>query len=140
MVMWMNLALAFNSFKFGVIADPHLSVPGPHSPANGVKMFKNSMELLQSTVEALNQVGDIDFVVVLGDLTKDAEPWNVDRFKEIMDELNEEAKQNMLAVDIRTWPRTQATPNTPQGNQKLLELIRSESTKSGRLKLPSWNE
>jgi Icc protein len=88
MIMLMNSALAFNAFKFAVIADPHLSVPGPHSPVNGVKMFKNSVELLQATVDAINQVGDIDFVVVLGDLTKDAEPWNVDRFKEVMDELN----------------------------------------------------
>lgn len=87
-VILMNPALAFNSFKFAVISDPHLSVPGPHSPVNGVKMFKNSVELLQSTVEAINQVGDIDFVIVLGDLIKDAEPWNVDRFQEVMDELN----------------------------------------------------
>ncbi len=327
-----NPVLAFNSFKFAVIADPHLSVSSPHSPANGVKMFKNSTQLLQATVKAINQAGDINFVMVLGDLTKDAEPWNVDRFKEIMDELNmpwyvilgnhdispvdtqatgratgvtratmiwtfqghgfngtqphwsldplpgihligldttitgdwggrithqglnflqqdltrhadkltfvilhhqlqsyteaertgknnfdkfvlynadavkailtkhpqvimtlsghrhlstryikedhityftmpstvtwpmrytvftveseqityhtydtpgdpkvrEEAKQNILAVNTKTWPRTQATPNTPQGNQQLLDLISSESTKFGKLNIPSW--
>ncbi|BAP56183.1 metallophosphoesterase [Thioploca ingrica] len=44
--------------------------------------------MLQSTVKAINKVDDIDFVIVLGDLTKDAEPWNVDRFQEVMDELN----------------------------------------------------
>ena len=85
--VWMNPAWAFEPFKFAVISDPHLSVPGPNSPANEVKMFKNSMALLQSTIDAINQADRIDFVMVLGDLTKDAEPWNVDRFKEMMDEL-----------------------------------------------------
>jgi 3',5'-cyclic AMP phosphodiesterase CpdA len=75
------------AFKFAVIADPHMSVPGPNSPDSGTKMFKESVELLQSAIEDVNKAGDIDFVVALGDLTKDAEPWNVDRFKEVMDDL-----------------------------------------------------
>jgi 3',5'-cyclic AMP phosphodiesterase CpdA len=78
---------AFNAFQFAVIADPHLSVSSRHSPKNDAKMFKASVTLLQSTVGAINQAAHIDFVVVLGDLTKDAEPWNVNRFEEVMDEL-----------------------------------------------------
>lgn len=81
-------AQAGSKFKFAVIADPHMSVAGPNSPENGTKMFKQSVELLQSTVQDINKAGDIDFAVVLGDLTKDSEPWNVDRFKEVMAELN----------------------------------------------------
>ena len=81
-------AAAGTSFKFAVIADPHMSVNGPNSPANGSKMFKESETLLKSSIDAINQRTDIDFVVALGDLTKDSEPWNVDRFKELMDELD----------------------------------------------------
>ena len=81
-------ALAGSKFKFAIISDPHMSVAGPNSPGNSTKMFKNSVELLQSAISEINKAGDIDFVVALGDLTKDSEPWNVDRFKEIMDELN----------------------------------------------------
>ena len=80
-------AWAFSSFRFAVLSDPHLSVAGPDSPANGVKMFKDSAALLQSAINEINREKNIDFVLVLGDLTKDAEPWNVDRFKEVMDEL-----------------------------------------------------
>ncbi len=80
-------AFAFSSFKFAAIADPHMSVASSLSPDNGVKMFKDSVKLLQATIEDINKHGDIDFTVALGDLTKDAEPWNVDRFKEVMDEL-----------------------------------------------------
>lgn len=79
--------LGFAPFKFAVISDPHMSVAGPKSPEDGVKMFKSSVDLLKSTIDDINKQGDIDFVVVLGDLTKDAEPWNVDRFKEVMTEL-----------------------------------------------------
>lgn len=78
---------AFRPFSFAVIADPHLSVATPDSPPNGVKMFKASEELLQVTIEQINQTDRVDFVVILGDLTKDAQPWNVDRCKEVLDEL-----------------------------------------------------
>lgn len=78
----------FKPFKFAVIADPHMSVASEHSPSNGTKMFKSSVELLQATIKEINKEGDVDFTVVLGDLTKDAEPWNVDRFKDVMDELD----------------------------------------------------
>jgi hypothetical protein len=46
--------------------------------------------------------------------------------------VREEAKQTMLAVDTKTWPRTctQATPNTSQGNQDLLDLIFVKFAKS----------
>ncbi|AEH45354.1 metallophosphoesterase [Thermodesulfatator indicus DSM 15286] len=80
-------SFGFPPFKFAVIADPHLSVPGPHSPKNGVKMFKESVALLKATINEINKRKDINFVLVLGDLTKDAEPWNLDKFKEVMSEL-----------------------------------------------------
>ena len=82
-----STAFAASSFKFAVIADPHMSVAGQKSPKNGSKMFKESVQLLEATIKEINQTEGIDFVVALGDLTKDAEPWNVDRFKEVMDDL-----------------------------------------------------
>ena len=87
MLLFNSQAFAFSQFKYAVIADPHMSVSGPKSPANSSKMFKDSVSLLQSTVNSLNEIEDLDFAVVLGDLTKDSEPWNVDRFKEVMDGL-----------------------------------------------------
>lgn len=78
----------FAPFKFAVIADPHMSVASKDSPSNGTKMFKKSVELLESTIAEINKQDDVDFTVVLGDLTKDAEPWNVDRFKDVMDGLD----------------------------------------------------
>lgn len=78
----------FSPFSFAVLSDTHLSVPGKRSPANTTRMFKHSVALLQASVAAINNRKDIQFTVVLGDLTKDAEPWNVDRFKEVMEELN----------------------------------------------------
>lgn len=82
-----STVLAYSPFKFAVIADPHISVAGPNSPKNSTKMYKESTNLLESTVNEINQQSDIDFVVVLGDLTKDSEPWNVDRVREILGEL-----------------------------------------------------
>lgn len=87
LVVSVGNCFALAPFKFAVIADPHTSVAGPKSPENGVKMFKSSTDLLKATIDAINAQGDIDFVIVLGDLTKDAEPWNVDRFQELMAEL-----------------------------------------------------
>lgn len=76
------------NFKFAVISDPHISVfESSKSPTNEVKMFKDSVSLLESTVKEINKIPDIKFVCVLGDLTKDAEPWNVDKVKEILDRL-----------------------------------------------------
>ena len=88
LIFGVGIAYAAPSFKFAIISDPHMSVAGPNSPESGTKMFKESVNLLQAAVDEINKAGDIEFVVVLGDLTKDAEPWNVDRFKELMGELN----------------------------------------------------
>jgi 3',5'-cyclic AMP phosphodiesterase CpdA len=84
-IVTVSWAPAIYAFTFAVISDPHISVASPDSPKNNTRMYKYSVELLQSTVEQINQRGDVDFVVVLGDLTKDAEPWNLDRFQEIME-------------------------------------------------------
>ncbi|WP_237738207.1 metallophosphoesterase family protein [Caldicellulosiruptor sp. F32] len=76
------------NFKFAVISDPHISVfESSKSLPNEVKMFKDSVSLLENTVKEINDIPNIKFVCVLGDLTKDAEPWNVDKVKEILDRL-----------------------------------------------------
>jgi len=45
------------------------------------------VELLQAAVAAVNEIPDLDFVLVPGDLTSDGEPWNIDAVKAILDEL-----------------------------------------------------
>lgn len=67
---------------------PHMSMASANSPQNGTKMFNSSIELLESTIAETNKQNDIDVAVILGDLTKDTEPWNVDRFKDVMATLN----------------------------------------------------
>jgi 3',5'-cyclic AMP phosphodiesterase CpdA len=73
--------------KFAVISDPHISMP-----ADGVKddfkMGLHSVEFLENTIKDVNNIEDLDFVLFLGDLTKDGEPWNLDKFLEIMSDLN----------------------------------------------------
>lgn len=110
----------FEPFKFAVIADPHMSVPSENSPANGTKMFKNSVELLEATINEINKQKDIDFTVVLGDLT--TEVW-------------ETAKANTLAATITSWPRTSETPNTSEGNKLLEDIMLSDNTKAGVINL-----
>jgi 3',5'-cyclic-AMP phosphodiesterase len=77
---------AFDHVKFAVISDSHISMP-----ADGVtddyKMGLHSVEFLESAIKEVNEIKDLDFVLFLGDLTKDAEPWNVDKFVEILGEL-----------------------------------------------------
>jgi hypothetical protein len=57
--------------EFAVVADSHYDVDGTNS-ANG-NMNEDSVRLLSSTVDELNEIDTLDFVVTLGDLTNGAE-------------------------------------------------------------------
>jgi 3',5'-cyclic AMP phosphodiesterase CpdA len=75
---------------FALISDPHVTIPNPdtgwtapplkHEPT----MYKESVELLESAVRAINALPDVDFVLVAGDLTKDSEPYNHTRARELL--------------------------------------------------------
>jgi len=79
-------AFAFERVKFAVISDPHLSLPAVNTE-NRVKMEDYSVELFREAIEVVNSIHDLDFVLLLGDLTKDAEPWNIDLLREMLEEV-----------------------------------------------------
>jgi len=81
-----SLAGAFERVKFAVISDPHLSYPAANTK-DSVKMEDSSVMLFQEAIDGVNAIPDLDFVVLTGDLTKDAEPWNIDLLREMVEEI-----------------------------------------------------
>jgi 3',5'-cyclic AMP phosphodiesterase CpdA len=75
---------------FALIADPHVTIPNPRtgwtSPPTLAEptMYAQSVELLEAAIAQINAVPDLDFVLVAGDLTKDSEPYNHDRARELL--------------------------------------------------------
>ena len=76
-------ALAYDHVKFITFSDIHLSIDGE----NTMKMGKDSVAIAQTCVKTANETPDLDFVLVTGDLLQDGEPWNLDKIKEIFDDL-----------------------------------------------------
>ena len=76
-------AFGFEKAKFALITDTHMALHG----VNEMKMGAASTKIVESTVQALNKIDDLDFVVVTGDLLLDGEPWNLDLMKAYLDEL-----------------------------------------------------
>jgi 3',5'-cyclic AMP phosphodiesterase CpdA len=74
-----------NEVVFAVISDPHM---GSSEPSNTNKMFHYNQDILKWMVEEINSNSDIDFVLVLGDITKDSEPLNHVRAKDMLGKLN----------------------------------------------------
>ncbi|MBI5381708.1 MAG: metallophosphoesterase [Opitutae bacterium] len=79
---------AFDQVKFAVISDPHISLPQQKGVTDGFKMGLQTRTLTEATVAELNRIPDLQFVLVAGDLTQDAEPWNVDEVRRLLDQLN----------------------------------------------------
>lgn len=75
---------------FAVISDPHVTVPNPdtgwmlasipHEPT----LYAQSVELLEAAIAEINALPDLDFVLVCGDLTKDSEPYNHDKARDLL--------------------------------------------------------
>ncbi len=78
---------AFEKVKFAVISDPHISIPQQKGVSDGYKLGLKTVTLTESVVAELNKIKDLKFVLVAGDLTQDAEPWNIDELRRILDEL-----------------------------------------------------
>ncbi|MGB4697730.1 MAG: metallophosphoesterase [Methanothrix sp.] len=68
-----------DSVKFVVISDLHL---GLNETENTYKMFHYNDQILEDIIDDINSMGDVDFVIVPGDLTKDSEPYNHQRVLE----------------------------------------------------------
>lgn len=82
-----SLVFAFNSVKFAVISDPHIAIPQQKGVSDGFKLGLQTQMLVENTVAELNKIPDLKFVLVAGDLTQDAEPWNIDALRRILDVL-----------------------------------------------------
>jgi len=80
-------ANAFDKVKFAVISDPHISIPQQKGVTDGYKLGLKSVVLTETVVAELNKVKGLKFVLVAGDLTQDAEPWNIDELRRILDQL-----------------------------------------------------
>jgi hypothetical protein len=82
-----SLGIAFDKVKFAVISDPHISIPQQKGVTDGYKLGLKTQMLTENTVAELNKIPDLKFVLVAGDLTQDAEPWNIDELRRILDGL-----------------------------------------------------
>ena len=75
---------------FALISDPHVTVPNPDtgwarfSIPNEPTLYAHSVELLEAAIAEINALPELDFVLVAGDLTKDSEPYNHDRARELL--------------------------------------------------------
>jgi 3',5'-cyclic-AMP phosphodiesterase len=78
---------AFDKVKFAVISDPHISIPEQKGVTDGYKLGLKTQMLAETTVAELNKIPELKFVLVAGDLTQDAEPWNIDALRRILDGL-----------------------------------------------------
>ena len=78
---------AFEKIKFAVISDPHISLPEQKGITDGYKLGLKTVMLTESAVAEINKIPDLKFVLVAGDLTNDAEPWNIDVLRRILDSL-----------------------------------------------------
>lgn len=70
------------STSFAVIADPHLSI----NKYGTRRVFHRTEKRLEQTVDDISK-RDLDFILVLGDMTKDGEPYNFKRFYEIISDI-----------------------------------------------------
>jgi Icc protein len=83
-----DVSFAFEKVRFVVISDPHISIPQQKGVADGFKLGLKTQMLTENTVAEINKLPDVKFVLLSGDLTQDAEPWNIDALRKILDGLN----------------------------------------------------
>jgi predicted phosphodiesterase len=75
---------------FALISDPHVTVSNPDtgwrapSLPKEPTMYDRSVELLEAAIAEINALPELDFVLVAGDLTKDSEPYNHDKARELL--------------------------------------------------------
>ena len=107
-----TLSFSFEKVKFAVVADPHLSMPA-EGVVDAFKMGLHSVELLDSTIAALNRIPDLDFVLFCGDLTQDAEPWNLDMFVYLISKLKVPTYCVLGNHDLSPVPKPRKFPGPP---------------------------
>jgi len=70
---------------FIAIADPHFCMISKNVH---MKIYERSSQIMEETIAEVNKMEDIDFVVLLGDLFRDLEVWNLDGMRELLDDLS----------------------------------------------------
>ena len=83
--------------RFAVISDPHISIIPPGRTlkdypyidvGRGGKMYRESVELFLEAVRIVNAAGELDFVLIAGDLTSDSERYNHEKLLEMLPKIN----------------------------------------------------
>lgn len=75
---------------FALISDPHVTVPNPDtgwfggSVPDEPTLYDRSVEILETAIGEINALPNLDFVLVAGDLTRDSEPYNHQRARELL--------------------------------------------------------
>jgi len=87
LLLTVSPSFAFDKVKFVAISDPHISIPQQKGVSDGYKLGLKTQMLTENTVAEINKIPDLKFVLVCGDLTQDAEPWNIDELRKILDGL-----------------------------------------------------
>ena len=103
-----SAAFGFEKAKFAVISDTHIALHG----VNKAKMGADSIKIFENTIKTLNEIDNLDFVVVTGDLLQDGEPWNLDLAKAYLDELK--APYYVVCGNHDYAPSKQAKPGGSQ--------------------------
>jgi 3',5'-cyclic AMP phosphodiesterase CpdA len=85
--LFVSSGFGFDKIKFAVISDPHISIPQQKGVTDGFKLGLKTQMLTENAIAELNKIPDLKFVMVAGDLTQDAEPWNIDELRRILDGL-----------------------------------------------------
>jgi len=89
MMILLNIdaSFAFENVKFAVISDPHISIPQQKGVSDGFKLGLKTQMLAENSIAEINKISGLDFVLLPGDMTQDAEPWNIDALRKILDSL-----------------------------------------------------
>ena len=74
-----------DTVKFVVFSDLHI---GLNETNNTYKMFHYNDKVLSDMVDEVSGMKDVNFVLIVGDLTKDSEPKNHKKAMEILSKLN----------------------------------------------------
>ena len=107
-----STSFGFERIKFGVIADTHMGL-AVEGIKDEFKMTISSVDLLRSAVKEFNKISDLDFVVLAGDITLDAEPWNLEIIKTVMDELRMPYYIVLGNHDLSPVPKPRKFPGPP---------------------------
>ena len=105
----------FPNVRFLVFSDPHISIASANTRSTDAKMEDLSVPLFQAALTDSKKMDNALFALVLGDLTKDAEPWNIDMVTEMLGQL-----------DMPTYcllGNHEVSPIPPQGKEPQLKHV-----------------